>query len=199
LIRRGVKYTHVLARVKLSAGVPQVRVLPPPQTRANLADVSLRRSSSVLQGFLGFTRTNEGSHVIAQPLFPFFVRRADFPLTTKFPFCKVADEERPIGSLYVLTYADFVEMGLVLMGLLEKEKSAYFMFIPGTFMKQAFASMAAIFERQMQRVRFVESQSESEAVKMHAVIARPWEFVPALQVTLIGTLGCPIPIIVPTH
>jgi hypothetical protein len=194
LIRRAFKYTQVLLRVQFPSGVPHVRVLPPPQGRLNLADLSFRRAVESVQGFLGLSRMPP-----ERPVFPFFVKRADFPLPSKFPFCKTADDGPP-GSLYVFTYADFVQMGPVLMALMEREKSAYFMFIPGQFVKEAFVAMNAIFERQVQRVKFVESQSEEEElVKLHAVVARPWEFVPALQVTLIAALGCPIPIFVPAH
>jgi hypothetical protein len=209
LIRRALKYTKVITRVVLPDGVPAVHLIRPPRV---VGPEFGQRSLRAMALFLNSAGLTQGPGVNAGDLpssfpCPLFLGRTDTDsIVGKLPFCKIvnaslASVPHVPGGLFVLTYADFVEMSPLVEALLEGNRDAYFMFIPGYVTKQAFHLMDAMFERQGKRVQFVGrgSDKNQDIVKLHAQMVKPWEFVPAMQTTLIAALECPIPLIVPTR
>jgi hypothetical protein len=80
---------------------------------------------------------------------------------------------------------------------------AYYMFIPASFVKEAFEALVAIFERHQKRLEFVLENADAlsdPTLIQHCLITKvPYDFVTILQGTLIETLGCPVILICSPH
>jgi hypothetical protein len=141
--------------------------------------------------------------------FPLFSSRMEnAAYASKYPFCDFCDlssEAIPNQefSLHIFTYGDFCEMSATVHDFVTRFPSAFFMFIPGQFVREAFALLSAIFERQLRRCQYVK-ESEAGAgtatknTMLHCAVARvAYDFVSLLQGTLIGQLGCPVILLSP--
>jgi hypothetical protein len=138
--------------------------------------------------------------------FPLFSSNVEnLAYSQKFPFCEVVDvaadtfPERD-AELYIFTYSDLCEMPVLVEELMKRFPFAHFMFIPAQFVREAFALMGPIFERQEKRRALV---AKAEIFKFdnggyHLIVSSvAFDFVTLLQGTLIRTLGCPVAVIVP--
>lgn len=108
-----------------------------------------------------------------------------------------------ISALFVFTYSDLCEMPLMLERMMSEFPFAYYMFIPCQFVRDAFALMIPIYERQEKRMAYADAHVRDcippPNIGLQLVMKVPFDFITCLQTTLIHSLGCPIPIIVPTH
>jgi hypothetical protein len=141
--------------------------------------------------------------------FPLFSSRMEnAAYASKYPFCDFCDlsSEAMPGqefALHIFTYGDFCEMSATVHDFVTRFPSAFFLFIPGQFVREAFAILSAIFERQVRRCQYVrESEAGAAAatksMMLHCAVARvAYDFVSLLQGTLIAQLGCPVILLSP--
>jgi hypothetical protein len=93
-------------------------------------------------------------------------------------------------------------MPIMIENLIEGHPFAFLMFIPGQWVREAFALLVKIFERQERRVAFTEKQSLEQTPEklLNKVVSQvPFDFITLVQGTLIRRLGCPIPLIAPAQ
>jgi hypothetical protein len=138
--------------------------------------------------------------------FPLFSSNAENQAyTARFPFVEVVDvspetfPDRDSG-LYVFTYSDFCELPALVGALIQEFPFAHYMFIPAQFVREAFALMVQIFERQEKRRVFAGKPEicEMEQGAWHLVVSSvAFDFVTLVQGTLMRTLGCPIAVVAP--
>jgi hypothetical protein len=152
---------------------------------------------------------NERALPFPFPLFSSKLENANY--AAKYPFCDFFDVGQDLGgsgtdfALYLFTYGDFCEMPLFVYELLARFPFAFFMFIPAQFVREAFALLTPIFERQARRAHFsweaqgrAVSEKELRLLTMQmAVGSVPYDFITLLQGTLMNALGCPVLLIAP--
>jgi hypothetical protein len=78
------------------------------------------------------------------------------------------------------------------------------MFIPAQFVREAFAILTPIFERQTRRAQYVEENRESsknlEVITRHFTLVNvPYDFITLVQATLMSAIGCPIIVVSPSQ
>jgi hypothetical protein len=202
LVLRCIDFQRILFRHSDSAA-PRPFLLRWFADPVHLMEVAIRRSVEEIE------RTIQGYS--PRPRTPIFVehfeRALPFPLAlfssnsdtskyaAKYPFCTVVDiSSRYLpkldAGLFIFSYSDFSEMPTLVERIIDGHPLAYFMFIPCQFIREAFALMTPIFERQ-------ERRSQSTRPADLAVATRAYEFVTLLQGTIVQALGCPVPLIAP--
>jgi hypothetical protein len=209
IVRRSMSFVHILIRHAPVTGCPRVCVPRWREVAAHYFKAGVRRSCEEVQRFVGFGRLlrplhGEGKYCYPCPLFA--SNRESSAYQAKYPFCEIVDVRKDLGmelraAFFILSYADFCEMPVMAARVMQENLGAFFMFIPAGAIRDAFKAMLLMFQRQEERVQFVQDHrgSMNDYVKIHANVCEPHEFVPALQATLIEQLGCPVPIIVPTY
>jgi hypothetical protein len=138
--------------------------------------------------------------------FPLFSSNAENQAYyARFPFCDVVDVSAEVfpdrdSALYVFTYSDFCEMPLLVKTVMKEFPFAHYMFIPAQFVREAFALMGPIFERQEKRRIFAGKPEifDRDQGGWHLVVSSvAFDFMTLLQGTLIRALGCPIALVAP--
>lgn len=124
----------------------------------------------------------------------------------KFDFCHfvdIPDEKGPNeqikdASLVIFTLADLVELPDVISNLMYKYPSTFFMFIPGSIIRHAFADMKLIFARQKIRFLYCMSNPDDPDLKIDKKFCKDgFMFVGALQRTLMEKYRVPIALFSP--
>ena len=101
-------------------------------------------------------------------------------------------------KVYLMTYTDLCENHLMLQKL-TSFKQAAFLFIPAFLMKNALVLMKPIFERHKKRIAFFQDTKNinNDIGNDKRLALNPIDFIISLQTTLISSLHCPIPLIIP--
>lgn len=139
--------------------------------------------------------------------FPLFSsNKSNEVYSEKFEFCHfvdICDESGPCttmkdAALVVFTMADLVEMPDVIHQLMYKYPSTFFMFIPGSIIRLAFADMKLIFARQKIRFLHCMSNPDDPDLRLDRKFCKDGVmFVGALQRTLMEKYKAPIALFSP--
>jgi hypothetical protein len=98
----------------------------------------------------------------------------------EWPFAHICNVMSDTPDLVVLTYADLAEVSESVRQMFARFPDAFFMFVPGWYVKQAFHVMSKVFRK----YRVGRSQP----------FTGPFQFVMSLQWTLQRILRVPIPV-----
>jgi hypothetical protein len=185
--------------------------MPPPkpavfrwQTEpARMTDIAIRRSleeiNRVIQAYSPYPQilnfVDGLERLLPFPMALFSSNADSGKCTAKYPFCTVHAVStkwvpKVDGGLFVMSYSDVSEVSGITEQVILECPFSFFLFIPCQFVREAFALMIDIFERQAAR------QLSKRPCDV-AVATRAYDFVTLLQGTLTASLGCPVPLVAP--
>jgi hypothetical protein len=213
LVLRAWSYGRLLLRPKSAPAAPRVVVCRWRAKKDHLLGAAAQRTWEAISRIANPGRgvlplVDGGERALPFP-FPLFSSKLDNAFyAAKYPFADFVDVGQEIAgefALYVFTYGDFCEMPAFVYDLLVRFPLAFFMFIPAQFVREAFAMLVPIFERQGRRAQHqweaqIHSLQEKElriTNMQMAVAGVPYDFVTLLQGTLMIALGCPVLLIAP--
>lgn len=215
MVLRCWNFSQLMLRPNTTIPPPRMTVLRWKAEAEHLMDSAIKRSiegvNAIIEACGGcfpsipYVNGKERNIIFPFPLFS-SNKETDF-YTQEYHFCSFIDvnptDQYPKipSGLWVFTYSDFYEMPPMLERLITSNPYSYFMFIPAQFVRDAFKEMKLIFERHARRIGFVNAHFPTDpSLVLHWVIASdPYSFITSLQSTLMHSLGCPIPLIAPTH
>lgn len=102
------------------------------------------------------------------------------------------------NSLFIFTYADLVEMPLSVKKLIDNNVTSCFMFIPAGQICSAMIELEQIYDRHYRRKAFFQRHPNSKSKRVVSrIMKHTYDFVAALQLTLMEHLKVPVAVITP--
>jgi hypothetical protein len=203
LVLRCFSFERILLHPPAIAPPPKPAIFRWQAEPARMTDVAIRRSleeiNRVIQAYSPSPQTLnfvEGlERLLPFPMALFSSNADSTKYTSKYPFCTVLTVSarwlpKLDFGLFVMSYSDLSEVSGITERVILDCPFSFFLFIPCQFVREAFAMMRDIFERQASR-QHSKRQCDID------IVTRSYDFVTLLQSTLMASLGCPIPVIAP--